>query len=563
MNETTHESAEQSGDGSESEHSAAGDRVNGAGIAIENLTVRVAGRTLLEGTDAEFPGGRVTLVVGASGAGKTVLMRILAGLLRASDPAVEITGTVRVGSHAVALTGGPREASPVGIVFQNFALFDELSAEENVRFALDHVEHHQQGNPDRAAQAVQNESVRTATTTARALVDEFSVPTEVPVSALSGGQKQRLAIARTLAYDPPILLYDEPTSGLDPANARRVAERIRSTGEVHGKTTIVVTHDYAHLAPIADAVFLLDPQAQKLVELEPSQRERLAELTAAPAAPERNRPAASFLGGIARQGQQLLERTGGAAEKVLTTPLALLPIWRSWRWGLRYLRHYLSLIASPSACLYFAAAGLIAGFVSTHFVFKFLPHKQYTEPLLVDELLQGLGFALYRILVPVLLTVLLAARCAAAVAADIGHRIYAHQFDAMRSLGARPERYLLTNILLAFVIGTPVLVGLGFLAAKYTSLVVFLYNYPNRGAHFWDANFHLDLRVPGKIFYWGSSWLLAKLLIAGLGVGSIAYHIGRLPKPSGVAVAKGITATIIGATLYVLLVHFGFAFLEF
>ena len=259
----------------------------------------------------------------------------------------------------------------------------------------------------------------------------------------------------------------------------------------------------------------------------------------------------------------LLEKTGKAAEEALRTIIGLIPLWKSPRWGLRYLRHYLGLVASPSSWLYFGASGVIAGFVSTHFVFKFLPHKNYTEPLLSDELLNGLGFALYRILVPVLLTILLAARCGAAVASDVGNRVYNHQIDAMRSMGAQPRRYLFTNILYAFLLGTPFLIGIGFLAARYTSLVVYTYNYPEKGPNYWDGNFHRDLRIPGQLFYRGTLWLVLKVLVAGLGVGAIAYHVGRWPKASGVEVSKGVTTAIIFATLFVLGVHFAFAFLEF
>src|SRR6185436_20057020 len=119
----------------------------------------------------------------------------------------------------------------------------------------------------------------------------------------------------------------------------------------------------------------------------------------------------------------------------------------------------------------------------------FLPFRAYTEPLLTEELLHGLGFGLYRILVPVLITVLIAARCGAAVASDVGTRRYTLAIDAMRSMGARPSRYLLTNILYAFALGAPFLVALSFTAARLVSLLVFSYDYPQHGPFFWDSHF--------------------------------------------------------------------------
>jgi ABC-type multidrug transport system ATPase subunit/ABC-type transporter Mla maintaining outer membrane lipid asymmetry permease subunit MlaE len=490
-------------------------------------------------------------------------MKILAGLIRPGERPFEVRGSICI-SGAEILNEGSRlrkkARPPTGIVFQNAALFDELSATENLRFAADHRPRRSgartapaAGEPDRGDLSP------------KALLGEFGLPAKVPVSALSGGQKQRLAIARTLAYDPPVIIYDEPTSGLDASNALRVASRIESTGRAYRKTSIVVTHDYEHLAGIAAAVFLLDPEKKELVELSREELETLSRnLPGATSYEESEEPERRPL--LRRGGRGLagcLEATGAVLEKAIGSLLLLVPLWRSIRWGMRYFVHYLGLVASPSSCLYFASSGIIAGFVSTHFVFKFLPHKKYTEPLIADELLNGLGFTLYRILVPVLLTILLAARCGAAVASDVGNRVYGHQIDAMRSLGARPSRYLLTGILYAFLLGTPLLVGVGFLAARTTSLAVYVYNYPENGPNYWDGHFHRDLRIPGQPVYRGTTWLLAKILTCGLGVGILAYHIGQREKTSGVQVSRGITSTIIWGTLFVLLVHFLFAFWEF
>lgn len=391
----------------------------GAAVRIDGLTVRVAGKTLLERASAEIPAGRVTLLVGASGTGKSVLLRVLAGLIEPGAPTFEVTGHVQVGDVEVvrsAREGGPSEEptrprgravdGSVGVVFQSFALLDELSPEDNIRFAMDHrAPGRRGGRPTGAAAAP------------RTLLEEFRVPVSTPVSALSGGQKQRLAIARTLAHDAPIVIYDEPTSGLDPHNSLRVARRIRETCDAHQKTTLVVTHDYESLAAIADRVYLLDASSRSLVEVDPGKLGELKDAleTSAPQSVEAPPAGRPFLSRCLPWTLGRLEASGRVVEGAWQSLLALVPIWRSVRWGLRYLRHYLGLVASPASCLYFASAGVIAGFVSTHFIFKFLPHRSYTEPLIADDLLAGLGFALYRILAPVLLTILIAARCGAAV----------------------------------------------------------------------------------------------------------------------------------------------------
>jgi ABC-type multidrug transport system ATPase subunit/ABC-type transporter Mla maintaining outer membrane lipid asymmetry permease subunit MlaE len=523
--------------------------VAGEGVVIRGLSVAVGGQQLLREAAADFPAGKVTLVIGASGAGKTVLMKILAGLLEPGREGFSIAGSVRIDGVEV-LGGGGKRRQSVGLVFQSLALFDELSSAGNIELAADH---RPRGAPRPALGAA-------------GLLEEFNIPPRTPVRALSGGQQQRLAIARTLAYDPPVIIYDEPTSGLDPLNAAKVAERIRSTGEAHGKTTVVVTHDYEHLAGIADVVYLLDPEEKKLRRVSGEALGDLAaSLPGARAFQEGSGTEAAppLLWRLAGAARRFFEHSGAALERAVTTLFFLFPLWRSPRWGARYFLHYFGLVASLSSWIYFACAGVIAGFVSTHFAFKFLPHRKYSEPLIADELLNGLGFVLYRSVVPVLVTILLAARCGAAIASDIGNRAYTHQLDALRSFRIRPERYLLTNILHAFLVGTPLLIAAGFLAARFTSLLVFAYNHPDKGPDFWDGHFHRDLRVPGELLYYGSGWLLAKVLICGLGIGSIAYHIGARPKYSGVEVSRGITSTIIWATLYVLAVHFAFAFFEY
>ncbi|MGH7130187.1 MAG: ABC transporter permease, partial [Planctomycetaceae bacterium] len=337
------------------------------------------------------------------------------------------------------------------------------------------------------------------------------VPAGVRTGALSGGQQQRLAIARTLAYDPDVILYDEPTSGLDAATAAQAADLIKRTHDAHGKTSIIVTHDYEALAPIADAVYLVDPRLEALVRVEPAEwpnlRQQLnpADLREDVEEPAsgRQRPLA-WPHSAAAALEQALIATSRMTEAALHAPRALVPLWHSPRWGLRFFLHYLRLVAGPSAWVYVAVAGMIIGFVATHFTFRFLPYAQYTEPLLTEDLLATIGFALYRILVPVLATILIAARCGAAVASDVGGKMHSRQMDALRTFGVSPPRYLLTNVLYAFLLGTPVLTAVSFVTAKWTSLVVFTATHSDRGPEFWRLHFHRRLHVPGEFFYDGS-----------------------------------------------------------
>jgi ABC-type multidrug transport system ATPase subunit/ABC-type transporter Mla maintaining outer membrane lipid asymmetry permease subunit MlaE len=517
-------------------------------LVAESFSLSVAGRELLVDTSFSVREGELLLLVGPSGAGKSLLIQVLASVLRPGENELAASGTLTL--HGVDLLG-PREGgrARVGLVFQDHALFDDLTAAENLEFALDHS-------------PTEQDSHKTSSDARRArvaaLLDEFGIAGMPHVRAMSGGQKQRLALARTLAQDPELILYDEPTTGLDPRNARRVADRIRDTHRQHGKTSIVITHDHSALAAVADRILLLDP-VQKLIRevgRESIDRE-LLELTppkaTAPDQPSGPSRIAAFF-----------SSTGEVFVAACRAMGSLVPRWPVARWGLRAARHQLHLVAGPSALLYMATAGVILGLVATHFTFRYLPMKHYTEPLLIDEILSGLGFLLFRVLAPALATILIAARAGAAVTADLGNRTYSRQLDALRSLGIDPARYHFTAVSFAFVIGTPLLCALVFVIATIVSAFVFvLQHHPNQSSFFWSVHFFRNFVDPATGVIYGLGWTIAKVLVAGFGIGAIAYHHGVSPKRSGAEVSFAITRTILIATLYVLLVHTLFAFVEF
>ena len=336
-----------------------------AAIVLRDFTLAVPGRTLLEGVNLEIPAGGIALIVGPSGAGKSVLLDTLAGLGLGEDRPVTTGGQLLVEGEDVTARRG---RSRVGLVFQQFALLDELGVEENIHFGRDHCPASRRPAVDRVEE----------------LITRLDLPRKVPTGLLSGGQKQRLALARTLASSPDIVVYDEPTSGLDPASADRVAQTIREAWQEHGKTTLIVTHDYEHLQGIAQEIYLLDP-SRRTLEPVPTERagslpEVLRELGApAPSADTPDRSSSSLRSLVTRP-LEVFTATGRALEALLLGLLALLPRWPSPAWGLRYLRHFGVLLLAPSSLAYFAAAGLIAGLVSTHFTFKFLPSRPTPSP---------------------------------------------------------------------------------------------------------------------------------------------------------------------------------------
>lgn len=514
-------------------------------LRLADLHIDAGSTVLLADTSLTIPAGKITVIVGGSGAGKSVLLRTIAGLIPREGETISWRGTIELSGSQD--SPGHQQPKRVGIVFQQFALFDELSPTENVQFAIDH-------RSDRA---------KPPTQTAAQWLDELGVPSRTRVGGLSGGQRQRLAIARTLAADPDIVLYDEPTSGLDFASGGKVAELIRETHEAHQRTSIVVTHDYETLLPIADEVLLLDSELKQLVFVPESEWSEI---------PRRMKPVAlDPVEGLplttsqiaVRTGDDFLAATGSAVLAAVRLPFDALPLFPRPRWGFRFFAHYLRLVGGVSAWIYLILAGLIIGFTATYFTFKFLPFRLYTQPLLIDELLASIGFALYRILVPVLATILIAARCGAAVAADVGVKQYGGQVDALQTLGVKPKAYLLVPIVLAFIVATPMLEWLAFTSARLISLVTFTSTHPTIGPYFWEQHFYRNLTVSGHNWPLGWGWLMFKNIACGVGTAAIGYYRGISPKHSASDVSSAITSTVLWTTLYVLVVHFIVALIEF
>lgn len=554
----------------------------GAAVELRDLCVSVAGQVLLDGANLSIAPGEVVLLAGASGSGKTTLLRILTGLSR-DDPEVSVSGSVRVGGRQVlgADAGHPGvDHVPVGIVFQDCALFDDLDVAGNLDFALEH-----RGDVQRRADLRQRLTL---------FVASQGIAGNRTVRSLSGGQRQRVAIARTLAFDPAIIVFDEPTTGLDPLSRQRVMDLILETRREFGLTALIVSHDVA-LADSVDRVVVLEDRslreresAEELSRVLADEQSGAAavslEAVSDPGHPLSARlVAAPLLGGVGLLGAVgwALEATGAAVATLLAPLVALTPLdglvggrdaglaqSRRFpllsRWWWRYLGHYLRLLLVGSAIPYIMMAGAIAGFVATHFTFTFLPSPHLTEPLIIDDVLPGLGFALYRIIVPVAATLLLAARNGAAIASDVGNRSYGNQLLAMRSLGASPRAYLLGPAFVASLVATLVLTLLCFYVAELTSLIVLGFTRPELSPDFWAAKFAARL---GPLGLWGlgkgCGFVVAKALLCGAGVAAVAYACGREEMSEASAVSTATTRAIIGATTLVLLVHFVLVLLEF
>jgi phospholipid/cholesterol/gamma-HCH transport system ATP-binding protein len=210
-------------------------------VKFENVSISFGERAVLEGVSFSVERGQTLCILGRSGVGKSVALRLLMGFLKPDS------GSIRVEGQEITELGedGMQEIRKrVTMVFQNGALFDSLSVRENVAFPL------------RERGSLNEDQVQQIVDRLIGMVGADDVIDDLPAS-LSTGRRRAVAIARALASQPEVVLYDEPTTMVDPLIARRLGTIIQKLKRQLGFTSIVVTHDMRFAERLADLVLFL------------------------------------------------------------------------------------------------------------------------------------------------------------------------------------------------------------------------------------------------------------------------------------------------------------------
>ncbi|MEJ1974212.1 MAG: ATP-binding cassette domain-containing protein [Lacunisphaera sp.] len=209
------------------------------GVTVSHLTKTFGRTTVLRDINLEIKPGEIFCIMGPSGSGKSVLLKHIAGLERATS------GEVRIGEYD-ASARETRDKVHLALVFQAGALFNSLTVYDNL--ALYPREH----------RLCKESGIRERVMNALAILSLEKAANKFPAE-LSGGMKKRVAIARALVMEPQLLLYDEPTSELDPVMSATISEIIATLREQTAVTSIVVTHDRTLAMNIAERVaFMMD-----------------------------------------------------------------------------------------------------------------------------------------------------------------------------------------------------------------------------------------------------------------------------------------------------------------
>lgn len=209
-------------------------------IRFEDLHKHFGEKVVLDGFTLDVPEGATTVLIGASGSGKSVALKHVVGLLQPDAGFVSVDGQRVDTLDPDGLVALRRQ---IGYVFQSAALFDSMTIEENVRMGL-------------ARQPLTEEEIVSRTADALVRVGLADAATRRPAE-LSGGMRKRAGIARAIALRPRYILWDEPTAGLDPVTSASMDQLMRRTATELGTTSLVVTHDMRSAFTVGDRIAML------------------------------------------------------------------------------------------------------------------------------------------------------------------------------------------------------------------------------------------------------------------------------------------------------------------
>lgn len=210
-------------------------------VELRDVNFAYDRRAILKGINMDFPKGKLIAIMGLSGCGKTTILRHIGGVLKPTKGYVKVDGQV---IHDLDRRGLYEMRRKMGMLFQFGALFTDMSVYDNVAFQMrEHTD-------------LPEEIIRDLVMMKLRAVGLYGTQDLMPAE-LSGGMARRVALARTVALDPMLIMYDEPFAGLDPISLTVVGNLIRRLNDALGATSIVVTHDVQESLKIVDYVYFV------------------------------------------------------------------------------------------------------------------------------------------------------------------------------------------------------------------------------------------------------------------------------------------------------------------
>jgi ABC-type lipoprotein export system ATPase subunit/ABC-type transporter Mla maintaining outer membrane lipid asymmetry permease subunit MlaE len=450
--------------------------------------------------------GDIVLLLGASGSGKSLLMNLLIGKVSPTSESLMISpeASVKLWGQELLNERYPSALEgELGVLFQGLGLLEDLTARQNLNFAHDHSAH-----PD---------ANDTWQTRLEQLAQDLGLSDHLdrPVSALSGGQRQRVALARLLAYRSRAMLFDEPTSALDPLSSERVVQMIQEAHRrAESELTLIITHDYTSFLPIADQVWVVQPDRTIRVDQPARAPIDYLDLLKQPAAShELLLSDEAWLEHAAQQRDKQLKGKLKATPQRLARLAQPLTHPRRAIWAARYGAHLFKEVVVRGLPFHLIA-GLVVGMITTYFTFnthmgtvalerlvelqgtgeesrELVEVSRFVLPTFFKEMLAGFSAAMYRALIPLFTCVCVAARGGTAATAYLsGMRDPSrHEWDALIAFGVSPRAFFGVQLIITFSVGCVLLSLLSFISASLGSLLTSLWTNPLCDLNLWWGAF--------------------------------------------------------------------------
>ncbi|MGE3851663.1 MAG: ATP-binding cassette domain-containing protein [Planctomycetota bacterium] len=544
----------------------------------------------------EIPENALTLIVGPSGSGKSLLASLIAGLM-------PVSGALRLSDDSSIKLQWPDEKEPhellgpvyppelrgqIGFLFQFTNLLDDLTVDQNLELACEHSMH--RWKPAEWAEWREW------------LISHLQLSEHIHkrASQLSGGLVQRAGFARLVASAPRLMVFDEPTSALDATSGRKVANVIRELQDEGKKLgvvgALVITHDVRLFGEFADCIVMVADgkvtttvltDANRDVEIAAANR-RLADFADAPRqAKSEPGPPRPYEPANAAQPAKSEPKEPKPTD---WRPIKLRERWRRWwsrkhwqvgtlwdrsvggvvdafkhrirfRWHARTFFHMVRLVGLE-AFPFVLFASCMVGALLTYFglTARIGAPELAIESIVAEDLVRGTGQALWSVIVPLFVAVFLAARSGAAVAGYLGSLTLSGQCRLLKSMGVSPARLYTPHAIVAFAITMPLLAYAGFWAAAGSSAITALLTRPILTMAIWKAEFFGAIG-PGLLFA-GWEWVLVRLITCAAGIAVVSCWMGMRAKAQTADLPRHVTRAISLAIMWCVLASFALVVLE-
>jgi phospholipid/cholesterol/gamma-HCH transport system permease protein len=213
--------------------------------------------------------------------------------------------------------------------------------------------------------------------------------------------------------------------------------------------------------------------------------------------------------------------------------------------------------------LFVGLGSVIVGFVTTWFIFQYLPFRDLLMPIIHSDALAGLAFSELRVLAPLTTGVLIATRNTALIGADIGHKVYSDQIKSMRNLNIPHDVYLTGTVLVASAVASVVLVIMSECLTTWVAMATWSYIFPDESTYMWRDQYFQRMWPPGELIMDGTGWIAAKAIPSIVGAAGIALYFGYRPKSTVVDINQSIAQALIWGLSFVLIWQSALTLIEF